>query len=61
MTDESLILRNKKQIEEALSDMNRYYFWKNRGREPFDNTELILFYIEQGGARDFAQKQKGKR
>jgi hypothetical protein len=47
---------NKKQLDEALGEVNRYYFWEKYQREPFDRTELILYYVEAGGALNFARK-----
>lgn len=46
--------RNARQIEEALSATNRYYFWEKYGRQPIDDNELILYYIENGGSTHFA-------
>lgn len=51
---------NEAQIKEALSDTNRYYFWLKYGRNGTD-TELILYYIEFGGAKDFKQSHQGER
>jgi hypothetical protein len=47
---------NAKQIEEALSDVNRYYFFLKYGRPAKNDQELILYYIEFGGARDFRKE-----
>lgn len=65
MKDTQVLLRNKKQIDEALSDVNRYYFWEKYGRQPIDDSELVEYYIFSGGAVNFAgrwdksQKQAG--
>jgi hypothetical protein len=48
---------NLEQINEAKSSVNRYFFWLKYQREPLDDNELVLFYIEQGGAKHF-RKQK---
>ena len=56
--DDVLVLRNREQIREALSQLNRYYFWKTYNREPLNNQELILFYISSGGAKDYAERHK---
>ncbi len=49
--------RMAKQQEEALSDTNRYYFREKEGRGPADDNELIVYYAENGGARDFYAKE----
>lgn len=49
------------QISEALGSVNRYYFWLKHQREPIDENELVLFYVEQGGAKAFAQKHRKER
>lgn len=54
----NLKTRNQKQIEEALSDTNRYYFHEKYNREPFDDNELLMYYIEAGGAKNFAQRKE---
>jgi len=41
---------NQEQIAEALGDVNRYFFWLKNRREPNDDNELLLYYIENGGA-----------
>ncbi len=51
-----LFLRNKLQIEQAKSELNRYYFHLRYGREPIDDAELIMHYIDEGGSKDFANK-----
>ncbi len=48
--------RNRSQINESQSDLNRYYFFLKYGRLPIDNSELLLYYIEAGGSADFAKK-----
>lgn len=49
---------NKSQIEEALGSTNRYYFWLKHQREPVSSNELIIYYIENGGAVGFAKRAK---
>lgn len=49
---------NKSQISEALSSSNRYFFWLKYQRKPLDDSELVLFYIEQGGAKNFRQNHR---
>lgn len=49
---------NQLQIKEALGEVNRYYFWVVNKRDPKNDTELILFYIENGGAKDFRERQR---
>jgi len=51
---------NFAQIDESRSSINRYFFWLKNHREPVDDEELLLFYVENGGARDFANKHKGE-
>ena len=46
---------NELQIKEALSDINRYYFYLKYGRPAINDQELILYYIEYGGAKDFKE------
>lgn len=48
--------RNQRQIAEALSETNRYYFGLKYGREAFDNEELLMYYAESGGGENFARK-----
>ena len=52
---------NKKQIEEALSNTNRYYFWLKYKRVANSDKELLEFYIQNGGAEDFARNHRGDR
>ena len=49
---------NTLQIAEALGEVSRYFFWKHHNRDPFDNDELVLFYILNDGARNFREKNK---
>lgn len=49
--------RNQRQLEEANSSVNRWYFWEKFHREPIDFAELLEYYITSGGARDFARKE----
>jgi len=51
---------NAFQIKEALSDTNRYFYWLRYGTNGTD-AQLLLFYIENGGARDFKQNHQGER
>lgn len=51
---------NAFQIKEALSDINRYFFFLKYGRNGTD-AELILYYIENGGAKDFKKNNQGAR
>ena len=54
--DKKTLGRNMPQIREALSDVNRYYFWLRYNRQPKNDSELILYYIEGGGASDYAKR-----
>ncbi len=49
---------NQMQIKEADSPINRYFFWLNHRREPTDFAELMMFYITNGGAEDFAKNNR---
>jgi hypothetical protein len=52
---------NAMQIAEALGDVNRYFFWKHHNREPFDNDELVIYYIVSGGAESYNKNHKQER
>lgn len=47
----------KKQVEEALGSVNRYYFWQKYGRNGSDH-ELMMYYCQCGGAEAFAKRRK---
>jgi len=51
---------NKKQIDEALGSVNRYYFWEKYGRDGSDQ-ELMLYYCQCGGAAVFAKRNEKER
>lgn len=51
---------NKKQIDEALGDVNRYYFWKKYGRNGTDE-ELMRYYCQCGGAEGFAKRHEKEK
>jgi hypothetical protein len=58
--DTTLQHTNNLQIQEAIGEVNRYYFFITHNREPYDLNELILFYIENGGATGFRERyEKG--
>ena len=48
--------RNKKQIDEALGEVNRYFFHEHYKRDGTDE-ELVMYYIEFG-AKKFAERAK---
>ena len=50
---------NGLQIQEALSETNRYYFGRHYGRSPHSDHELVMYYAEFGAAI-FAEKHKGE-
>lgn len=52
---------NKEQIKEALSEKNLYYFREHNGRDPVDDEELIMYYIDHGGSEDFAKNHEGEK
>lgn len=45
---------NQAQMVEALGNTNRWYFYQKYGREATSDEELIRFYIESGGAINYA-------
>lgn len=46
---------NQMQVDEALSDVNRYFFWQKYGRSGNDE-ELMRYYCQCGGASGFAKR-----
>lgn len=53
--EEQLLERNLAQIKDALSSPeNRYYAAEALGHDPTEE-ELLLWFIEHGGARHFAE------
>lgn len=50
-------LRMKQQRLEALSNTNRYFFNQHYGRDPIDNEELIIYYVDYGGAKGYAERE----
>lgn len=52
---------NRMQMMEAFSAENRYYFWLKNKRGPKNDDELVMFYAENGGAKDFAIKHERER
>ena len=51
---------NSKQIEEILGEDNRRFFFYAHGREPKDDNELALHYINNGGATGFNDRNEKK-
>ena len=51
---------NQKQIDEALCDVNRYYYWRKYNRNGSDQ-ELLLYYAYCGGAEGFAKRNEKER
>jgi hypothetical protein len=49
---------NTEQLQEALGSDNKWFFCEKYKRQPKDNNELILYYIENGGANAFRVKNK---
>lgn len=49
----------RKQIEAALSPVNRYHAWKHYGREITDPEALLRYFIKHGGADDFGRNRGG--
>lgn len=52
---------NIKQIDEMLSKENKYFFWLRYGRVHNSVEELAEYYIEAGGAKNFAERNKNQR
>jgi len=56
-----LVEWNGRQIEEALSELYRCHFWLSNCRDPIDDQELILYYIENKGAIDYREDHSGEQ
>lgn len=54
------LARNLKQEVEALGAVNRYYFFMKYSRNAETDEELVRFYIENGGATGFAERNNGR-
>jgi len=46
------------QTIEALGESNRYLFGSFHGRPPINDEELIMWFIENGGAAKFRKKKE---
>jgi len=51
----------KKIRSESLSKENRYFFWKKYHREAYNNDELELFYVLEGGGFKFHKEHENER
>lgn len=51
-------MRALRQRQESLSELNRYYFGLAHGRPARDDEELLAYYVESGGARDFRLREE---
>ena len=49
------------EIDQALSDVNKYYFWLHYGRQHDSVEELLQYYVDSGGAAKYAQEYKEKK
>jgi len=49
---------NCRQIDEALSADNKYYFWLANGRPHNNVDELLEYYVNNGGAKGFAERNR---
>ncbi len=58
LTDQENLAYKAKQIEEAHSELNRHFFRINHDGRDGDEGELMLWYIEHGGATGFALREK---
>lgn len=52
---------NLAQMVEALGCDNRLYFFLKNRREAYSDDELIRYYIDNGGALDFAIKHQKEK
>jgi hypothetical protein len=50
----------EKQKTEALSDTNKYYCSKAYGYEVTDSEVLLRYYITNGGAKGYAERNRKK-
>jgi len=50
-------LLNKQELDEALSDLNKYYFWKIYGRAHESVDELLNHYVVSGGCENLIKKR----
>lgn len=50
------IFRVQLQLEEALGETNRYFCNRMCNRDVHEEEHLIRYYIESGGAADFARR-----
>jgi hypothetical protein len=44
------------QLSEALGDLNRYYCSQANGKPIQEDEKLVRYYIDSGGAVDFARR-----
>jgi len=51
---------NRAQVEEALGEVNAYYYWQRYGRQG-THQELLLYYAQCGGASGFAKRNEKER
>ncbi|MFA6098083.1 MAG: hypothetical protein WCV50_04765 [Patescibacteria group bacterium] len=61
-TAKEVLDNNLHQIEEALGDDNRYfanqYYQEHFSRNTENDTEVILYYINNGGAKGHRQRME---
>ena len=53
-------LLNKQELDEALSDLNKYYFWQAYGRSHESVDELLFYYVMSGGCENLIKKNAQK-
>ena len=51
---------NQAQMLEALGNVNRWYFQQKYGREAQNDEELVVYYIQSGGAKAFAERNEAE-
>jgi len=49
---------NYRQIDEALSADNKYYYWLAHGKAHDNYEQLLEYYVASGGAVNFATRNK---
>ena len=58
MNHDELARNNQRQVEEALGPENRYFAWLATGRCDLTDSELMLYYIANGGAEGHRERMR---
>lgn len=56
MNDKENLEYKHNQIDEAMSDMNRHFYKVNNEGRDGTEEELMMWYIENGGAEGYAKR-----